>query len=118
MVKQDKENVQRNIRGQFCNSKRLVKDMIEIEDLEENDNEGIEVPYFDFESILVATNDFSDANKLGKGGFGPVYKGKFGGQEIAIKRLSSVSSQSLLEFKNEVVLIADVYYLQVHGLPE
>jgi len=48
--------------------------MIEIEDLEENDNEGIEVPYFDFESILVATDDFSDANKLGKGGFGPVYK--------------------------------------------
>lgn len=51
-----------------------MKDLIDMEGLEENDNEGIEVPYFDFESILVATDDFSDANKLGKGGFGPVYK--------------------------------------------
>jgi len=37
----DKESVQRNIREQIYNSKRLVKDMIEIEALEENDNEGI-----------------------------------------------------------------------------
>ncbi|RWR90881.1 Cysteine-rich receptor-like protein kinase 25 [Cinnamomum micranthum f. kanehirae] len=28
----------------------------------------------DFEMIRVATNDFSDENKLGEGGFGPVYK--------------------------------------------
>jgi len=51
-----------------------VKDLIDMEGLEENDNEGIEVPYFNFKSILMATDDFSDANKLGKGGFGPVYK--------------------------------------------
>ncbi|MCI13274.1 G-type lectin S-receptor-like serine/threonine-protein kinase, partial [Trifolium medium] len=32
----------------------------------------------------MATDDFSDANKLGRGGYGPVYKGKLqGGQEIA-----------------------------------
>lgn len=48
--------------------------MIDKEGLEENDNEGIEVPYFEFETIVMATNDFSDANKLGKGGYGPVYK--------------------------------------------
>jgi serine/threonine protein kinase len=35
------------------------------------------------------------------------FQGKFpGGQEIAIKRLSSVSGQGLEEFKNEVILIA------------
>ena len=28
----------------------------------------------DFETIKVATDDFSDANKLGEGGFGIVYK--------------------------------------------
>ena len=34
-------------------------------------------------------------------------QGKFpGGQEVAIKRLSSVSGQGLQEFKNEVILIA------------
>ncbi|WJX43814.1 hypothetical protein P8452_30867 [Trifolium repens] len=110
MFKKDKGNIQRNVRGKFYDSERHVKDLIDMEGLEENDNEGIEVPYFDFESILIATDDFSDANKLGKGGFGPVYKGKLGGQEIAVKRLSSVSSQGLQEFKNEVVLIAKLQH--------
>ncbi|KAL7244080.1 hypothetical protein ACSBR1_016333 [Camellia fascicularis] len=44
---------------------------------------------------------------LGKGGFGPVYKGTLpDGREIAVKRLSKTSSQGLKEFKNEVILIA------------
>ena len=30
--------------------------------------------YFDLSTILSATNNFSDENKLGEGGFGPVYK--------------------------------------------
>ena len=51
-----------------------MKDLIDLRGLEENDNEGIEVPYYDFEIILAATDNFSDANKLGKGGYGPVYK--------------------------------------------
>ncbi|XP_058729575.1 G-type lectin S-receptor-like serine/threonine-protein kinase At4g03230 isoform X1 [Vicia villosa] len=110
MIKKDSENVQRNTRGRFYDSERHVKDLIDMEGLEENDNEGIEVPFFDFESILIATDEFSDVNKLGKGGFGPVYKGKLGGQEIAVKRLSSVSSQGLQEFKNEVVLIAKLQH--------
>lgn len=67
------ESIQRN-RGRFYDSERHVKDLIDMDGLEERDNEGIEVPYFDFESILVATDHFSDANKLGKGGYGPVYK--------------------------------------------
>jgi hypothetical protein len=35
---------------------------------------GIDVPYFHLESILAATDSFSDAKKLGEGGYGPVYK--------------------------------------------
>jgi hypothetical protein len=33
-----------------------------------------ELPVFSYESVLAATNNFSIANKLGQGGFGPVYK--------------------------------------------
>lgn len=29
---------------------------------------------YDFSAISAATDNFSDANKLGEGGFGPVYK--------------------------------------------
>ena len=31
-------------------------------------------PLFSFSSVSTATNKFSDTNKLGEGGFGPVYK--------------------------------------------
>ncbi|KAK4433407.1 Cysteine-rich receptor-like protein kinase [Sesamum alatum] len=62
---------------------------------------------FAFSTIRDATNDFSDDNKLGQGGFGTVYKGKLSnGQEIAVKRLSKNSGQGDLEFKNEVLLLA------------
>jgi len=37
---------------------------------------GPDIPVFDFSSIEAATNVFSEENKLGLGGFGPVYKVK------------------------------------------
>ncbi|KAK2650856.1 hypothetical protein Ddye_018345 [Dipteronia dyeriana] len=91
----------------FYDGQRHVKELIDSEGLNDEDKKGIDLPFFDFESILAATDIFSEANKLGKGGFGPVYKGSFpGGQKIAVKRLSRVSGQGMEEFKNEVVLIA------------
>ncbi|PHT56052.1 G-type lectin S-receptor-like serine/threonine-protein kinase [Capsicum baccatum] len=79
--------------------------------LTEDDKKRIDVPFFNLKSILVATDNFSDANRLGQGGFGPVYKGKFPqGQEMAVKRLSSHSSQGAEEFKNEVMLIAKLQH--------
>nr|XP_016463429.1 PREDICTED: receptor-like serine/threonine-protein kinase SD1-8 [Nicotiana tabacum] len=66
-----------------------------------------ELPLFDLSALAVATEDFSDANKLGQGGFGCVYKGIIDeGQEIAVKRLSKNSGQGVEEFKNELRLIA------------
>ncbi|KAJ0983521.1 hypothetical protein J5N97_011776 [Dioscorea zingiberensis] len=71
----------------------------------------IELPLLELDSILSATEQFSNANKLGEGGFGPVYKGKLGdGQEIAVKRLAKTSVQGLDEFKNEVMLIAKLQH--------
>ncbi|KAL2561840.1 hypothetical protein AAZX31_20G126500 [Glycine max] len=71
----------------------------------DNDIKIDELLQFDFATIKFATNNFSDANKLGQGGFGIVYKGTLSdGQEIAIKRLSINSNQGETEFKNEILL--------------
>ena len=40
----------------------------------ESKDEELDLPLFDFETISHATNNFSLSNKLGEGGFGPVYK--------------------------------------------
>ncbi|KAL5802698.1 hypothetical protein ACOSQ4_031003 [Xanthoceras sorbifolium] len=69
------------------------------------------VPLFSFSSVSAATDNFSTDNKLGEGGFGPVYKGKLlNGQEVAVKRLSRQSGQGLEELKNETMLIAKLQH--------
>ncbi|MBA0868926.1 hypothetical protein Goshw_020599 [Gossypium schwendimanii] len=80
---------------------------------QENGNEitTMESLQFDFSTIEAATNKFSVDNKLGEGGFGPVYKGKLpNGQQIAVKRLAVSSSQGLEEYKNEVALLAKLQH--------
>ncbi|CAO2188475.1 unnamed protein product [Urochloa humidicola] len=70
-----------------------------------------EFKYFGYLQILEATNNFLVENKLGQGGFGPVYKGRFpDGLEIAVKRLASHSGQGFIEFRNEVQLIAKLQH--------
>ncbi|KAL2902507.1 Cysteine-rich receptor-like protein kinase 10, partial [Bienertia sinuspersici] len=62
-------------------------------------------------TLLAATNNFSSQNEIGRGGFGGVYKGFLeDGQEIAVKRLSALSSQGDEEFKNEVLLLAKLQH--------
>ncbi|KAF7850023.1 hypothetical protein BT93_L0013 [Corymbia citriodora subsp. variegata] len=70
-----------------------------------------ELPLLDITTIKAATDDFASTNKLGQGGFGPVYKGRLAsGQEVAVKRLSKSSGQGCQEFKNEVMLIAKLQH--------
>ncbi|RVW91458.1 G-type lectin S-receptor-like serine/threonine-protein kinase [Vitis vinifera] len=108
---------------------------------EGENNEGqehLDLPLFNLATLLNATNNFSDENKLGEGGFGPVYKVRtlhieYGqvsfnlqsfqnkknvmfsgifqeGQEIAVKMMSKTSRQGLKEFKNEVESITKLQH--------
>ncbi|CAL5095567.1 unnamed protein product [Urochloa decumbens] len=66
---------------------------------------------YDLNTLRAATNNFSEENKLGEGGFGPVYKGTLqDGQDIAVKRLSATSQQGQVEMKNEVFLLAKLQH--------
>ncbi|CAL5082731.1 unnamed protein product [Urochloa decumbens] len=73
---------------------------------EGNTAQDFEFPFARFEDIVAATENFSEACKIGQGGFGKVYKAVLSGKEVAIKRLSKDSEQGTKEFRNEVVLIA------------
>ncbi|XP_057993139.1 G-type lectin S-receptor-like serine/threonine-protein kinase At4g27290 [Hevea brasiliensis] len=93
--------------GIFGNNHMNVKN----NDSSHSQEEDLELPLFDLATITSATNGFSANNKIGEGGFGPVYKGILeGGQEIAVKRLSKSSRRGLKEFKNEVILIAKLQH--------
>uniref|UniRef100_M8BSH4 Receptor-like serine/threonine-protein kinase n=1 Tax=Aegilops tauschii TaxID=37682 RepID=M8BSH4_AEGTA len=72
---------------------------------------NLKYPSISFKEIVLATNNFSNSNKLGHGGFGNVYKGTLeDGTEIAVKRLRKGSGQGVLEFRNEVLLIAKLQH--------
>ncbi|XP_051125766.1 G-type lectin S-receptor-like serine/threonine-protein kinase At1g11300 [Andrographis paniculata] len=76
-----------------------------------------ELPLYSFETLGIATDHFSESNLLGKGGFGPVYKGKLAnGKEIAVKRLSGASAQGFQEFMNEVVVISKLQHRNLVSL--
>ncbi|XWS74726.1 hypothetical protein CRYUN_Cryun01aG0022400 [Craigia yunnanensis] len=82
----------------------------EISELQTGNN-GHNLNIYTAASIMSATDSFSSENLLGKGGFGPVFKGTLpDGQEVAIKRLSRGSGQGLVEFKNELILIAKLQH--------
>jgi serine/threonine protein kinase len=98
---------------------------------------------FTLKQIKAATNNFDSANKIGEGGFGPVYKvlllhdlsplsmdfpahlnkGWLQGQlpdgtVIAVKQLSSKSKQGNREFLNEIGMISCLQHpnlVKLHG---
>ncbi|XP_019194220.1 PREDICTED: G-type lectin S-receptor-like serine/threonine-protein kinase At4g27290 [Ipomoea nil] len=77
----------------------------------ESNKDEFELPVFDLSTLNKATDNFLIGNKLGEGGFGPVYKGVLeSGEEIAVKRLSKTSTQGQNEFKNEALFIAKLQH--------
>ncbi|KAF3629262.1 Cysteine-rich receptor-like protein kinase 2 [Capsicum annuum] len=64
---------------------------------------------FKYSILIKATGLFDKVNKLGKDGFGMVYKGRLAdGREIAVKRLFYNNSHRVTDFYNEVNIVSSV----------
>lgn len=65
------------------------------------------------------TNNFSDDNVLGRGGFGTVYRGELAdGTKIAVKRMNSgvLGDKGLAEFKSEIAVLTKVRHRHLVAL--
>ncbi|KAL0541509.1 hypothetical protein IC582_021561 [Cucumis melo] len=65
------------------------------------------------------TNNFSEENILGQGGFGTVYKGELhDGTKIAVKRMESgvIKGKGLTEFKSEIAVLTKVRHRHLVAL--
>ncbi|CAO2813853.1 unnamed protein product [Amaranthus hypochondriacus] len=65
------------------------------------------------------TNNFSEDNILGQGGFGTVYKGELhDGTKIAVKRMESgvIAGKGLNEFKSEIAVLTKVRHRHLVAL--
>nr|KJB69989.1 hypothetical protein B456_011G052400 [Gossypium raimondii] len=66
---------------------------------------------YSYSELKAATENFSSSNKLGEGGFGPVYKGTLSdGTVVAVKRLSVASNQGKEQFVTEIATISAVQH--------
>ncbi|VFQ70309.1 unnamed protein product [Cuscuta campestris] len=73
--------------------------------------------WFSSEELKKCTNNFSQSNEVGSGGYGKVYRGILScGQVVAIKRAQQGSMQVGVEFKTEIELLSRVHHKNLVGL--
>ncbi|XP_016455994.1 proline-rich receptor-like protein kinase PERK8 [Nicotiana tabacum] len=78
---------------------------------------GHSKPWFTYRELLEATNEFSEQNLLGEGGFGSVYKGCLAnGRDVAVKKLNIGGSQGEREFRAEVEIISRIHHRHLVSL--
>ncbi|MQM10567.1 hypothetical protein Taro_043463, partial [Colocasia esculenta] len=69
------------------------------------------VDTFSYAELKTATDGFNSSNKLGEGGFGPVFKGVLAdGRPVAVKQLSRGIEQGKMEFLTEIATISSVQH--------
>ncbi|KAK8465422.1 hypothetical protein PHAVU_009G079300 [Phaseolus vulgaris] len=61
---------------------------------------------YTIEEIEIATGKFSSSNKIGEGGYGPVFKGHLDHTPVAIKILRPDASQGMKQFNQEIEVLS------------
>ncbi|KAK3012507.1 hypothetical protein RJ639_007993 [Escallonia herrerae] len=93
----------------LCFRKKATPPTKQTIDIDEEVSGIQSIKIYAYKDLQIATEDFSAANKIGKGGFGSVYKGILNdGTFVAIKVLSPESKQGLREFLTEITVISHV----------
>ncbi|KAK3019460.1 hypothetical protein RJ639_005144 [Escallonia herrerae] len=96
--------------GCLCWKKRKHGDEEEelVRDMEDEFERGRGPKKFSYHDLARATSNFADAQKLGEGGFGGVYKGYLTASDshVAIKKVSQESRQGIKEYASEVNIIS------------
>ncbi|KAG7941938.1 hypothetical protein I3843_16G073900 [Carya illinoinensis] len=73
--------------------------------------------WFSYDELKKCTNNFTESNEIGSGGYGKVYRGMLSdGLVVAIKRAQQGSMQGGLEFKTEIELLSRVHHKNLVGL--
>lgn len=70
----NRRNILENQAVSSYHSERHITQFIRSGQIREDEKKETDVPFVALEPILAATDNFLEANKLGRGGFGPVYK--------------------------------------------
>ncbi|KAL5698972.1 hypothetical protein ACHQM5_029940 [Ranunculus cassubicifolius] len=72
-------------------------------------NTPLKLHKFTYKELKSATNVFSAANSIGKGGSGTVYRGILcDGKSVAVKKLDASSLQAEREFQNELQILGGI----------
>ncbi|XP_062224013.1 cold-responsive protein kinase 1-like isoform X2 [Phragmites australis] len=70
---------------------------------------GTNIKRYTYKELVRATENFNPSNKIGRGGFGSVYKGRLkNGTIVAVKVLSLESRQGVKEFLNELMAMSGI----------
>ncbi|KAL6842236.1 hypothetical protein ACP4OV_027884 [Aristida adscensionis] len=106
------------LRGRCCALRRVVSRAVQATDLSPS------VPRrYDYGELAAATHGFDEDHRVGRGGFGPVYRGYLSDQKlhVAVKMLSQgqgSSSQGAKQYEAEVKILTRVRHrniVQLHG---
>jgi serine/threonine protein kinase len=86
------------------------EDILKVTSINDDDLNKSGPRKFSYEELVSATKNFSEDRRLGKGGFGTVYRGFLPdvNMEVAVKKISRTSKQGKTEYMTEIKIISQL----------